>query len=156
SRSSAWSCVADDAAADRLRWLLCRRTGAPCLMALRDVAIAGGGVAGLATAALLRQQGVNIVIYDKLATPQPVGSGIILQPVGLHVLDRIGVGDRLRGLGARIERLYGKVTPSQRVVLDVRYRALGPNALTGVGVHRGALFEALFDAARQAGTNFEP
>jgi 2-polyprenyl-6-methoxyphenol hydroxylase-like FAD-dependent oxidoreductase len=124
--------------------------------ALRNVAIAGCGVAGLATAALLRQQGVEVVIYDRLSTPQPIGSGLILQPVGLYVLDRIGIGDVLRQRGARIERLYGKVAPSQRVVLDVRYNALGAAALTGVGVHRGALFQTLFDAAKAAGAGFEP
>lgn len=122
----------------------------------REVAIAGCGIAGLATAALLRQQGVNVVIYDKLATPAPLGSGLILQPVGLHVLDQIGIGDALRARGARIERLHGKVVPSQRTVLDVRYRALGAKAKCGVGVHRGALFEALFEAAKQTGALFEP
>jgi len=121
----------------------------------RDVAIAGCGVAGLATATLLRQQAINVVIYDKLATPQPLGSGLILQPVGLYALDRIGVGAELRNLGARIDRLYGKAVPSQRVVLDVRYDALGAGTEHGVGVHRGALFGSLFDAARIAGVEFE-
>lgn len=125
-------------------------------MATREIAIAGCGVAGLAVATLLRQQGVNVVIYDKLATPQPLGSGLILQPVGLHVLDRLGIGDTLRQRGARIERLYGKAVPSQRVVLDVRYRALGPRAPTGVGVHRGVLFQSLFDAAKGADVALEP
>lgn len=123
---------------------------------MRTIAIAGCGVAGLAAAALLRWQGADVVIYDKLAAPQPVGSGIILQPVGLHVLDRIGVGDELRRRGARIERLFGKAAPSQRTVLNVRYDALGPHAPTGVGVHRGALFEALFGAAKRSGAGFEP
>jgi 2-polyprenyl-6-methoxyphenol hydroxylase-like FAD-dependent oxidoreductase len=36
-------------------------------------------------------------------------------------------------------------------VLDVRYRALGPNAPLGLAVHRGALFQVLYDAAVAAG-----
>lgn len=118
---------------------------------IRDVGIAGCGVAGLACAALLRRQGLRVVVYDKLETPQPLGSGLILQPVGLHVLDEIGAGDRVRALGAVIERLFGRVTPSQRVVLHVRYDAFGRDAPTGVAVHRGALFQVLYDAAREAG-----
>jgi len=118
---------------------------------IRDVGIAGCGVAGLACAALLRREGVHVVIYDKLERPQPLGSGLILQPVGLHVLDEIGVGDRVRALGAVIERLFGRVVPSQTVVLHVRYDAFGRNAPTGVAVHRGALFQVLYDAARDAG-----
>ncbi|MBI3439981.1 MAG: FAD-dependent monooxygenase [Proteobacteria bacterium] len=118
---------------------------------IRDVGIAGCGVAGLACAALLRRQGLRAVVYDKLETPQPLGSGLILQPAGLHVLDEIGAGDRIRALGAVIERLFGRVTPSQSVVLDVRYDAFGRDAPTGVAVHRGALFQVLYDAAREAG-----
>jgi 2-polyprenyl-6-methoxyphenol hydroxylase-like FAD-dependent oxidoreductase len=132
-----------------VRRFLCCRAGEARL--IRDVGIAGCGVAGLACAALLRREGVRVVVYDKLERPQPLGSGLILQPVGLHVLDEIGVGDRVRALGAVIERLLGRVVPSQTVVLHVRYDAFGRNAPTGVAVHRGALFQVLYDAALDAG-----
>jgi salicylate hydroxylase len=118
-----------------------------------DIAIAGCGVAGLALAALLKRQGARVTIFDRLETPRPLGSGLILQPVGLHVLDEIGCGAAMRSLGAPIERLFGK--SGERVVLDVRYRALGANAPLGVAVHRGALFHLLYDAARAAGAEFE-
>jgi salicylate hydroxylase len=88
-----------------------------------------------------------------LQTPQPLGSGLILQPVGLHVLDTIGVGARMRELGAPTHRLYGK--SGERVVLDVRYDALGRDAPCGVSVHRGALFQLLYDASREAGAEIE-
>ena len=118
-----------------------------------DIAIAGCGVAGLACAALLRARGARVVVYDRLQTPQPLGSGLILQPVGLHVLDEIGVGARMRELGARIDRLYGK--SGERIVLDVRYGALGRDAACGVSVHRGALFQLLYEAAVAAGAEIE-
>lgn len=124
-------------------------------MNVRSIAIAGGGIAGLACAALLARDGARVVVHDRMDAPAPVGSGLILQPVGLAVLDEIGVGDRLRALGAPIKRLFGRVQPSGRVVLDVRYRALGGGAGEGLAVHRGALFEALRDAAQQAGVTFE-
>jgi salicylate hydroxylase len=120
-----------------------------------DIAIAGCGVAGLAAATLLRKSGARVVIFDRLTTPQPLGSGLILQPVGLHVLDAIGVGDAIRDLGAPIARLYGRSSPSQAVVLDVRYRALGADAPLGLAVHRGALFHLLHQAAIDAGAAFE-
>jgi len=118
-----------------------------------DIAIAGCGVAGLACAALLRRAGARVVVYDRLQEPQPIGSGLILQPVGLHVLDAIGVGLAMRELGAQIRRLYGK--SGERIVLDVRYDALGRDASCGLAVHRGALFQLLYDAARQAGAELE-
>lgn len=96
-----------------------------------------------------------MVVFDKLEAPAPIGSGLILQPVGLRVLDEIGAGAAMRALGAPILRLSGKSEPSGRVVLDVRYRALGELAPAGLGVHRGALFRALFEAARAAGAEIE-
>lgn len=118
-----------------------------------DIAIAGCGVAGLATATLLRQRGARVTVFDKLEAPRPLGSGLILQPVGLHALDALGAGARIRELGAPIKRLHGK--SGERVVLDVRYDALGADAPTGVAVHRGALFQVLYDAARDAGAGME-
>lgn len=120
-----------------------------------NIAIAGCGVAGLASAALLRQAGARIVVFDRLETPRPIGSGIILQPVGLHVLDAFGAGDAMRALGAPIKRLHGRNTPRQNVVLDVRYDAAGKDAPCGLGVHRGALFQVLYDAALAAGAENE-
>ena len=117
----------------------------------RSIAIAGCGIAGLAAAALLARAGERVTVFDRVETPQPIGSGLILQPVGLAVLDAIGMGARIRALGAPIRRLYGRTEPSNRIVLDVRYRALGGGAGEGLGVHRGALFEVLHDAAREAG-----
>jgi 2-polyprenyl-6-methoxyphenol hydroxylase-like FAD-dependent oxidoreductase len=124
-------------------------------MAGRSIAIAGGGIAGLACAALMARSGERVVVFDRMSAPAPIGSGLILQPVGLAVLDEIGVSDRMRELGAPIKRLFGRTMPSNRVVLDVRYRALGGGAGEGVAVHRGTLFEALLDAARDAGAQME-
>lgn len=108
-------------------------------MKQRTIAIAGCGVAGLACATLLRRQGANVVLFDKLEKPQPLGSGIILQPVGLCVLDEIGVGDAIRALGAPILRLFGRAEPHGSVVLDVRYAARGTDAPCGLGAPRGAV-----------------
>lgn len=124
-------------------------------MGVKRAAIAGAGVAGLGCAALLAARGWRVTLFDKMPAPAPIGSGLILQPVGLHVLDAIGAGERIRELGAPIVRLYGKTVPSQRVVLDVRYDALGPRAPTGVAVHRGALFQVLHEAALAAGAEIE-
>lgn len=121
----------------------------------REIAIAGCGVAGLSAAALLRRQGARVVIYDQFASPRPLGSGIIMQPVGMAVLDEIGAGEAMRALGAPITRLIGCNTPRQNVVLDVRYDARGESAEAGLGVHRGALFQVLYDAALQAGAEIE-
>jgi salicylate hydroxylase len=84
-----------------------------------------------------------------------VGSGLILQPTGLAVLAELGLIARISSLGTRIDRLFGRVVPSNRVVLDVRYRALGPG-WHAIGIHRSALFSVLHDAALASGIEIIP
>jgi 2-polyprenyl-6-methoxyphenol hydroxylase-like FAD-dependent oxidoreductase len=118
-----------------------------------DIAIAGAGVGGLAAALALHRQGHRVTVYEQFDTPKPLGSGLIMQPTGLGVLDELGLGHKLRSLGARIDRLYGTSAINGKTVLDVRYAALG-NA-RGFAVHRAALFSVLFEAVQQERIRFE-
>ncbi len=110
-----------------------------------EIAVAGCGPAGLAAALLLERAGHRVTLVERFATPQPLGSGLILQPTGLAVLRELGLAEALIVRGSRLDRLYGLGVATGSVVLDVRYAALGPDAF-GLGIHRGSLFEALFDA----------
>ena len=82
------------------------------------IAIAGAGIAGLATATFLARQGHNVTIYDQFDTPRPVGSGLMIQPVGLAVLADLGLGEAVRSAASPIGRIYGE-TIRGRPVLDV-------------------------------------
>ncbi len=118
-----------------------------------DIAIAGAGVGGLAAALALHRMGHRITVYEQFKSPKPVGSGLIMQPTGMGVLDNLGIGKRLRGLGARIDRLSGTASGSGKTVLDVRYATIGEQR--GYAVHRAALFGVLHDAALVEGIGFE-
>lgn len=113
-----------------------------------NIAICGAGPAGLAAAIALQREGHYPVIFDQFDAPKPLGSGLILQPTGLAVLDWLGLGDETRKLGAPIDRLYGKAAKSGRVVLDVRYDSLGD--ARGLAVHRAGLFHVLRNAVGKA------
>jgi salicylate hydroxylase len=115
-----------------------------------DIAVCGCGPAGLAAALSLRRGGHRVRIFERFAAPRPVGSGLILQPTGLGVLLELGLFERIAALGMRIERLLGRAVPSNRIVLDVRYSALGVGHC-GLAVHRDALFRILLEAALQDG-----
>src|SRR5690349_24836853 len=53
-------------------------------------------------------------------------------------------------LGSPIDRIFGRVASSSRVVLDVRYSALG-EGWRALAIHRAALFGTLHDAVTAAG-----
>lgn len=118
------------------------------------IAVAGCGPAGLAAALLLERAGHRVTLVERFATPQPLGSGLILQPTGLAVLRELGLAEALIARGSRLDRLYGLGAATGSVVLDVRYAALGPNAF-GLGIHRGSLFEAIFNAVTARGIAVE-
>lgn len=111
------------------------------------IAVIGAGIGGLAAAALATDQGHEVTLIERFATPRPLGSGLVIQPVGLAVLDRIGVGNTARALGTRVSSMLGHA--GGRVVLDVRYRAHSP----GLGIHRGALFQTLWQAVQARGVS---
>ena len=119
-----------------------------------SIAICGCGPAGLAAALFLHKLGHSVVLVERFAQPRPIGSGLLLQPAGQHVLDRLGLGERMRSLGTPIHRLFGKTIPSGRTVLDVRYAAL-KSRQNALGVHRSALFDVLFGAVSSAGLAVE-
>ncbi len=119
-----------------------------------DIAIVGAGIGGLALATFLARAGHRVRVFDQFETPQPVGSGLMLQQTGLAVLDQLGLRDSIDALGTRIERLWGLTTPSLRPVLDVRYAKWRPE-IYGLGVQRGLVFEALYRAACSAGVDMD-
>jgi len=112
---------------------------------MNKIAISGAGPAGLAMALMLTRAGHHVEVIERFSEPAPVGSGLILQPTGLTVLDHLGLYDRILSLGHRIDRLWGTDAKTGRPVLDVHYGA-GPFGRFGLAVQRAALFETLHDA----------
>lgn len=119
-----------------------------------NIAVAGCGPAGLAAALMLHRDGHRVTLFERFDAPRAIGSGLIVQPTGLAILDTLGLARRVRAEGARIDRLFGAAGRSSRTVLDVRYAALN-GAHHGVGIHRATLFAILHDAVSQAGIRIE-
>ena len=103
---------------------------------------------------MLARQGRRVVVHERFDQPKPVGSGFMLQPTGLAVLDRMGLTAEVEMLAQPVDRLFGRAHPSGRVVLDVRYADLA-TPRSALGVHRAALFHVLYEAAVKAGVAFE-
>ncbi|MFD2842043.1 hypothetical protein [Paracoccus cavernae] len=71
------------------------------------IAIAGAGIGGLSFALLAAADGHAVTLFERFVTPRPVGSGLVIQPVGLAVLDLLGAGAQARALSSPISRMYG-------------------------------------------------
>jgi len=110
-----------------------------------DIGIAGAGPGGLAAALFLSRAGHRVRLVERFDQPQPVGSGLMLQPTGLAALHALGLYRQMVALGAPIDRLVGNDARTGRKVLEVRYHPLGAGQ-HALGVHRSALFGVLRDA----------
>jgi 2-polyprenyl-6-methoxyphenol hydroxylase-like FAD-dependent oxidoreductase len=116
-----------------------------------SIGIIGCGTAGGAAAIFLARAGHRVTVYEAVARPEAVGAGIIVQPTGMQVLSRLGLLPTVLSRGARLDALRCQ-TVEGRVVVDIAYGDVHP-ALFGLGMHRGVLFQALFDAAVAAGAD---
>jgi 5-methylphenazine-1-carboxylate 1-monooxygenase len=110
------------------------------------VAIGGGGIGGLALALRLHERGIACEVFEAVPEVHEVGVGITLLPHAMRELAQLGLQARLESQG--IENLesvffnrYG-----QFIYREPRGRHAG-YALPEVGIHRGKLHRALFDAA---------
>lgn len=72
-------------------------------------AIIGAGTAGLARAILLAREGHYVTIFEQIDRLSPVGAGLLLQPAGLAVFERLGVLDEALKLGAKVTGLEGQL-----------------------------------------------
>lgn len=115
-----------------------------------NIAIFGCGIGGLAAASFLARDGHNITIFEQFDAPAPVGSGLVIQPVGMSVLAKLGLDDKATAMGAKIYRMVGHEAATHRTALDVAYGPQnGPHF--GLGIHRASLFDILYVAAKRAG-----
>lgn len=118
------------------------------------IGIVGAGTAGLAAAAFYARAGHDVQVLERAPNPGPVGAGLLLQPTGIGVLERLGALDEVAAGAARIAQVAGTTVDGRRF-MDLAYAGLGED-VHGLGVHRGALFTALRAAAERAGAALLP
>lgn len=115
------------------------------------IGIVGCGVSGLAAAIVCARAGHETTLLERFEEPRPLGAGLLLQPSGLSALDALDLGDAVRTMGARVDRLDGRNIKGHQV-LSLVYENWRTGAF-GIGIHRAALFDILFNAAKAAGAH---
>lgn len=114
------------------------------------IAIVGCGIGGLAISNLLARAQYDLTLYDQFDSPAPVGSGLVIQPVGLRILEKLGADKHALSKGARGYRMLGYEAVNKCKVLDVSYGPKGGLDF-GLGIHRASLFDALLNACVKQG-----
>jgi 2-polyprenyl-6-methoxyphenol hydroxylase-like FAD-dependent oxidoreductase len=113
------------------------------------VAIVGGGIAGLASAVFLARAGRDVTIYEAMPRLPPEGTGILLQPAGFDVLQRMDLAAAALAVGCAIERIVARARHGG-TLMELPYAELGPH-LHALGIRRPTLAALLLEAARAAG-----
>ena len=115
-----------------------------------DVIVVGAGPAGAATAILLAERGLEVLVLDRARFPRPKMCGEYLSPEAARILDRLGALKAIEAAGAAA--LAGmRITAPDGTELQGRYRTLGPwRPYQGhaLGVPREVLDAALVDRLR--------
>ena len=114
---------------------------------LKPVAVAGGGIGGLACALALARKGFRVLVLEQAQQFGEIGAGIQLAPNAWSALDALQVGDLVKKDAVFIERLLLMDGVSGERVIDVpldepfRHRYGNPYAVT----HRADIHGALLD-----------
>jgi 2-polyprenyl-6-methoxyphenol hydroxylase-like FAD-dependent oxidoreductase len=67
-----------------------------------SIAIIGGGIGGLAAAAVLVRAGFDVQVYEQAEALGEVGAGINIGPNASRILNRLGVAEELATSGAAL------------------------------------------------------
>jgi 2-polyprenyl-6-methoxyphenol hydroxylase-like FAD-dependent oxidoreductase len=123
------------------------------MTAVERVAVAGGGVAAMATAILLAEGGVEVDVYESRPEVSATGSGITLQGNALRVLDRLGVWNEVHRLGRAFEGLTLRAPgPGAPVIAELpEVKTGGPDYPAALGMYRPALARVLHERALSVG-----
>lgn len=63
-----------------------------------NIAILGGGVAGVSSAIALKKNGFDVSVYERHGSVTNIGAGIVLWPNATYVLDQLGVLNDIRAI----------------------------------------------------------
>lgn len=113
------------------------------------VLIVGGGVAGLATVAALREWGATIDVVERALRPTDSGTGIYLTGNATRMLDVLGLREPVADVAVEITRQRSANQRGRRL-FDIDVAALWQGVGACVSLPRAQLHRALLDGVGDA------
>lgn len=114
------------------------------------ILIAGAGLGGLTAAACLLKNGFDVDVFEQAPALGEVGAGIQLSANAMHVLNHLGIGDRITENsvqpGAYVFRLHDTGEEIQRFALSDEHLKMHKAPYNQA--HRADLHEMLVDCVR--------
>ena len=123
---------------------------------MSDVIVVGAGPAGAATAILLAERGLDVLVLDRAAFPRPKLCGEYLSPEAARLLDRLGVLKALDVAGA-VPLAGMRITAPDGTVVVGRYRPVDgwrPYREHALAIPREMLDATLADRLRALPVDF--
>ena len=119
----------------------------------QDVLIVGGGMAGLAAAFTLRENGASVTLLEQAAEFGEVGAGLQLAPNATRLLKKWGLLDEVLAVGVTPDHVAFKDARTGEPLLsqDVRGAFAENYGAPYVVVHRSDLHRVLLERCRAAG-----
>jgi 6-hydroxynicotinate 3-monooxygenase len=111
-------------------------------------AVVGAGIGGLAVAAFLDRQGIEVTVYEQAGEFLRIGAGIQMSPNAMRVLRALELEPRLRKIGFQTPSWANRVWDTGEPLFEL---TLGESAEQRYGapyllLHRGDLHAALLSA----------
>lgn len=120
---------------------------------IRSAIVIGGGIAGMATAAVLGRLGTSVTVLEQASELAEVGAGLQISPNGLCVLRALGLEPELIKRGAlRAQAVSLRDYRRDGEVARLDLQRLPPDQAYYF-VHRADLLDALRGGARRAGAD---
>jgi salicylate hydroxylase len=122
------------------------------------IAVVGGGIGGLATAAFLHRAGLTATVYEQASEIREIGAGLVVAPNAVRLLRRLGRIELFKETAVPLEVGWefrrwrdGQVLFSQRMGAQCE-RLYGEWCYTA---HRADLLDTLFSAVPEPGPQLD-
>ncbi|MGJ8681996.1 FAD-dependent monooxygenase [Paraglaciecola sp.] len=119
----------------------------------RKIAIAGAGIGGLCAALALTKKGFQVDVFERSKVLGEVGAGLQLSPNAMHVLQALGLADKIKALSfaphAAVMRHYK--TGNEYFCVPLKQHCKQTYGAEYLHIHRADLHHVLFTACVESG-----